>query len=122
MGGDLRGTTPKGLVSGALAGGAGQGSQHTAARFKHLLARPGAVQSRSRHGNRYDNTRAESFWDRFKTGLLAGGSFPGLAEARLEVTPYLAHYNAERQHPVRGYQSLNRFETHIPTTSQLCPA
>ena len=51
MGRDLREMTPKGLVSGALVGAAGQGSQHTAARFKHLLARPGAVQSRSQHGN-----------------------------------------------------------------------
>lgn len=38
-----------------------QGSQHTAIRFKNLLARYGAVQSMSRRGNCYDNAHAESF-------------------------------------------------------------
>ena len=56
-----------------------QGSQYTATRFKNLLLRHGAVQSRSRRGNCYDNAHAESFWSRFKTELLDGGSFPGLS-------------------------------------------
>jgi transposase InsO family protein len=50
----------------------------------------------SRRGKCYDNAQAESFWSRLKTELLAGGSFRNLAEARLEISHYLAHYNAER--------------------------
>ena len=57
-------------------------------------------------------THTESFWSRFKTGLLDGGSFPGLAEAR----------SAERRHSALGYHSPNRFETFLQTTSQFCPA
>ena len=104
-----------------------QGSQYTATRFKALLTRHGAQQSMSRRGNYYDNalpgtTHAESFWSRFKAELLDGGSFPGLAEAKLEISHHVAYYNAERRHSALGYRAPNHFETHLQTTSQLCPA
>jgi putative transposase len=99
-----------------------QGSQYTATRFKNLLVRHGAVQSMSRRGNCYDNAHAEAFWSRFKAELLDGGSFPGLAEAKLEISHHIACYNAERRHSSLGYHSPNHFETHLQTTSQLCPA
>ena len=99
-----------------------QGSQYTATRFKQLLIRYGAQQSMSRRGNCYDNAHAESFWRRFKTELLDGGSFPGLAEAKLEISHHIAYYNAERRHSALGYHSPNHFETQFQTTSQLCPA
>ena len=76
----------------------------------------------SRHGNCYDNAPAESFWSRLKTELLDGGSFPDLVEARLEVNHCIAYYNAERRHSALAYQSPNRFETQLQTTSQFCPA
>ena len=78
--------------------------------------------SRSRRGNCYDNAYAESFGSRFKAELLGGGSFPGLAEAKLEISHHVAYYNAERRHSALGYQSPNHFETQFKTTSQLCPA
>jgi len=104
-----------------------QGSQYTATRFKDLLARNGAVQSMNRRGNCYDNalpdtTHAESFWSRFKTKLLVGGSFPGLAEAKLEISHHVAYYNAACRHSALGYHSPNYFETHFQTISQLCAA
>jgi putative transposase len=55
-----------------------------------------------------------------QTELLEGGSFRNLAEARLEISHYLAYYNAERRHSALGYLAPNRFETHFQTTSQLC--
>jgi putative transposase len=58
-----------------------QGSQYAATNFKDLVARHKAVQRRSRRGNCYDKSHAESFWSWLKTELLAGGSFPGLAES-----------------------------------------
>lgn len=85
-----------------------------------MLTRHRAVQRTSRRGNCYDNAHAESFWSRLKIELLDGGSFPGLAEARLEVSHYIAYYNAERRHSARGYPSHNSFETHLPTMSQRC--
>ena len=104
-----------------------QGSQYTATRFKQLLTRYGAQQSMNRRGNCYDNalpgtTHAESFWSRLKTELLDGGSFRNLTEARLEISHYLAYYNAERRHSALGYLAPNHFETHFQPTSQLCAA
>ena len=87
-----------------------------------MLFRHGALQSRSRRGNCYDNAHAKSFWSRLKTELLDCSSFPGLAETRLEISHYIACYNAERRHSAIGYHSPNRFETLFQTTSQCCPA
>jgi len=135
VGWDVRDTMPEDLVSEALRRAlvvrrppaglvvhSDQGSQYTATRFKNLVAKHGAVQSMSRRGNCYDNAHAESFWSRFKAELLDGGSFPGLAEARLEISHHIAYYNAERRHSSLGYQAPNHFETHLQTTSQLRPA
>ena len=135
VGWDVRDTMPEDLVSEALRRAlavrrplaglvvhSDQGSQYTATRFKDLLARNGAVQSMSRRGNCYDNAHAESFWSRFKAELLDGGSFPGLAEARLEISHHITYYNAERRHSALGYHSPNHFESQLKTTSQLCPA
>jgi transposase InsO family protein len=137
---DVRETMPEDLVSEALRRAlavrrppaglvvhSNQGSQYTDTRFKDLLAPHGALQSMSRRGNRSDNallgtTHAESFWSRFKVELLDGGRFPGLAEAKLEISPHVASYNAERRHSALGYHSPNHFETQFKTASQLCPA
>ena len=99
-----------------------QGSQYSATTFKTLVARHEVVQSMSRRGNCYDNAHAESFWSRLKTESLDGGSFRNLTEARLEISHYLACYNAERRHSALGYLALNHFETQFQTTSQLCAA
>ena len=135
VGWDVRDTMPEDLVSEALRRAlavrrppaglvvhSDQGSQYTATRFRDILARNGAVQSMSRRGNCYDNAHAESFWSRFKAELLDGGSFPGLTEARLEISHHIAYYNAERRHSALGYCSPNHFESQLKTTSQLCPA
>ncbi|GAB3244372.1 hypothetical protein GCM10027346_42010 [Hymenobacter seoulensis] len=99
-----------------------QGSQDTATRFKNLLVRHRAVQSMSRRGNCYDNAHAELFWSPFKAELLDGGSFLGLAEAKLEISHHIAYYNTERRHSALGYLAPNHFETHLRTTSQFRPA
>ena len=98
-----------------------QGSQYSSTAIKALLSRHGALRSMSRRGNCYDNalpgtTHAESFWSRLKTKLLDGGSFRDLSEARLEISHYLADYNAERRHSSLGYLAPNHFETHFQTT------
>jgi putative transposase len=135
VGRDVRESMPEALVSEALrralavrqpAAGllihSDQGSQYSATNFKALVARHEALRSMSRRGNCYDNAHAESFWSRLKTELLAGGSFRNLTEARLEISHYLAYYNAERRHSALGYLAPNHFETHFQTASQLCPA
>ncbi|HEX8658753.1 MAG TPA: integrase core domain-containing protein [Hymenobacter sp.] len=76
----------------------------------------------SRRGNCFDNAHADSFWSRFKAELLDGGSFPDLTEAKFEISHHIAYYNVERRHSALGYLAPNHFETHLKTTSQLCPA
>ena len=63
-----------------------------------------------------------TFWSRSKDELRDGGSFPGLAEAKLKFSHHIACYNAERRRSTLGYQSHNHFETHLQTTSQICPS
>jgi transposase InsO family protein len=82
---------------------------------------PNTAQSMSRRGNYYDNAHAESFWSRFKAELL-DGSFPGLTEAKLQISHHIAYYNAEWRHSALGYLAPNHCETHLQTTSQRCPA
>lgn len=49
----------------------------------------------SRRGNCYDDAPAGSFWSRLKIKLLDGVSFRNPAEARLEISQYLAYHKAE---------------------------
>ncbi|WP_457066513.1 integrase core domain-containing protein [Hymenobacter sp. UYAg731] len=49
-------------------------------------------------------------------------ALPSLADAKLEISHHIAYYNAERRHSALGYLAPNHFETHLQTTSQLCPA
>jgi transposase InsO family protein len=74
-----------------------------AVQFKDLLALNEALQRMSRRGNCCDNTHTESFWSRFKAELLDGGSFPGLDEAKLKISQYIACYNAEQRHSALGH-------------------
>ena len=135
VGWDVRESMPEDLVSEALRRAlsvrqpvaglvvhSDQGSQYAATNFKLLVARHQAVQRMSRRGNCYDNAHAESFWSRLKAELLDGGSFRNLSEARLEISHYLAYYNAERRHSALGYLAPNHFETHFQTMSQHCAA
>jgi transposase InsO family protein len=117
----LRRALVVGRPPAGLLGHSDQGSQYTAARFNALVAKHGAPQRRSRRGNCYDNAHAESFWSRVKAELLDGGSFPGLTEAKLEISHHIAYYNAERRHSALGYLAPNHFETHLQTTSPLWP-
>ena len=133
VGRDVRESMPEGLVSEALrralavcqpATGlvvhSDQGSRYAASDSKALGARHEAAPSMSRRATCYDHAHAESFWNRLKTELLDGGRFRNVSEARLEISHYLAYYNAERRHYAPGHLAPNHFETHFQTTSQLC--
>ena len=80
-----------------------RGGQYCGNSYQKLPHDHEAVRSQSRRGNYYDNAHAESFWSRFKAELFDGGSFPGLAEAKLKISHHVACYNAERRHSALGY-------------------
>lgn len=85
------------------------------------MTRPPALPSMSRWGDCCVNAHAESRWRRLRIELSDGGSFPGLAEARLKIRHFLAYHNAECRRFALGYQEPNYFETRFRTISQLCP-
>ena len=68
----------------------------------YLAHPPRGLAKREPRGNGYDKFHTELIWSRFKAELLDGGSFPALAEARLEISHHIAYYNAERQHSALG--------------------
>lgn len=126
----VRDTMPKDLVREALhrplawlVVHSDSRSQFMATNFKHMLARHALTQSTSWRGNCYDNalpgmSNSESFWSHLKAELLDGGSFPGMAEAKIEISHHVTHYYAERRHSALGYQTPNHLETQLQTTSQ----
>jgi putative transposase len=70
-------------------------------------------QSMSRRANCYDNAQAESFFARFKTELLEGGSFANLEQARCETFSYIeGYYNRSRRHSALGSPPLEFIHNH----------
>jgi transposase InsO family protein len=62
-----------------------RGGQYVGNRFRKLLKKHHCLQSMSRADDPYDNAFAESFFSRFKTELLEGGTFLNLEDARTEI-------------------------------------
>ena len=109
------GALEKALVRGLVARDAiihsDRGSQYSSLRFRKLLKQHGLRQSMSGKGNCYDNAQAESFWARFKTELVDGGTFRNIAEAISETFSYIeGYYNRIRRHSALGYLSPDEFE------------
>jgi len=87
------------------------GGQYASANFRTLLTLHRFRQSMTRKNNHYDNAFAESLFSRFKAELLDGGTFQGLADARLKSFEYIeGYYNTVRKHSSLDYLSPNQFE------------
>ena len=91
-----------------------QGSQYTVTRFKDLVAQHGAQQSR--RGNCYDNAHVESFWSLFQAELLDCGRFPGLEEAKLEISHHVAYYDATRS-SATTHSTISKFNLKLRPNS-----
>jgi transposase InsO family protein len=88
-----------------------RGGQYVGNRFRKLLTKHHCLQSMSRADDPYDNAFAESFFSRFKTELLEGGSFLSLEDARTEIFEFIEmYYNRKRRHSALGYKSPLEFE------------
>jgi len=88
-----------------------RGGQYVGNRFRKLLKKHHCLQSMSRADDPYDNAFAESFFSRFKTELLEGGTFLNLEDARTEIFEFIEmYYNRKRRHSALGYKSPLEFE------------
>ena len=88
-----------------------RGGHYVGNRFRKLLKKHHCLQSMSRADDPYDNAFAESFFSRFKTELLEGGTFLSLEDARTEIFEFIEmYYNRKRRHSALGYKSPLEFE------------
>jgi transposase InsO family protein len=88
-----------------------RGGQYVGNRFRKLLKKHHCLQSMARADDPYDNAFAESFFSRFKTELLEGGSLLSLEDARTEIFEFIEmYYNRKRRHSALGYKSPLEFE------------
>jgi putative transposase len=74
------------------------GSQYTSIDYTQTLDDHGVLGSIGSVGDAYDNARAESFVDSFKTELIADRIWPSRSQLELAVVEYVAWFNNERLH------------------------
>jgi putative transposase len=78
------------------------GSQYTSIDYTQTLDDHGVLGSIGSVGDAYDNARAESFVDSFKTELIADRVWMGRSQLELAVVEYVAWFNNERLHEALG--------------------
>jgi transposase InsO family protein len=97
------------------------GSQYTSIDYTQTLGDHGVLASIGTVGDAYDNARAESFVDSFKTELIAGRVWSSRSQLELAVVEYVAWFNNTRLHealedrPPREIEELYAVKTR-PTT------
>jgi putative transposase len=74
------------------------GSQYTSFDYTQTLDDHGVLGSIGSVGDAYDNARAESFVDSFKTELIADRVWTSRSQLELAVVEYVAWFNNSRLH------------------------
>jgi putative transposase len=74
------------------------GSQYTSIDYTQTLDDHGVLGSIGSVGDAYDNARAESFVDSFKTELIADRVWMSRSQLELAVVEYVAWFNNTRLH------------------------
>lgn len=88
-----------------------RGGQYRSKRLVDLVSAWKIRPSMSKADDPYDNAFAESFWGRFKTELLEGGTFCTVEEARIEIFDFIeVYYNRKRRHSAIGYRNPTDYE------------
>ena len=83
-----------------------RGCQYTSRAYRHQLEQLGAVVSRSRKGNCWDNAAMESFFGTLKEECVGNQIYPSHEQARQALFEYLeVYYNRQRRHSTLGYVS-----------------
>jgi transposase InsO family protein len=75
-----------------------RGSHYTSIDSTDTLAEHGILASLGSVGDAYDNARAESFVDSFKTELITDRVWRSRSQLELAIVAYVAWFNASRLH------------------------
>lgn len=88
-----------------------RGVQYASSEYTDLLKERGILISMSRHGNPYDNAKAESFIKTLKMEEVYLYEYEDLAEAKSRIGYFLEDvYNQKRLHSALGYVPPAEFE------------
>jgi putative transposase len=79
-----------------------ESAQYTSIDYTQTLDDHGVLGSIGSVGDAYDNARAESFVDSFKTELIADRVWMSRSQLELAVVEYVAWFNNERLHEALG--------------------
>ena len=90
-----------------------RGVQYCCGSYINLLRSYGVRPSMSRKGNPYDNAKAESFIKTLKAEQIDGRVYATIAEARLDIAPFLECYNRQRLHSALNYRSPQEYEADL---------
>jgi putative transposase len=82
-----------------------QGSQFTSTAFTGVLQRQGIAISMDGKGRFMDNIFIERLWRSLKYEEVFLKAYASVAEARVNISKYLSHYNEERPHQALDYRT-----------------
>jgi putative transposase len=87
-----------------------RGCQYAAGEYVDRVESAGLVMSMGRRGQPRDNAKAESFFATIKCEHVYRTEYEDVADARAQVTAYVAWYNERRRHSSLGYRSPAAYE------------
>jgi putative transposase len=94
-----------------------RGCQYAAQEYVERVESAGLVMSMGRRGQPRDNAKAESFFATLKCEHVYRTEYEDVADARAQVSAYVAWYNERRRHSSLGYRSPAAYEAQTPGAS-----
>lgn len=118
----LRKAINTGRVGPNLVHHSDRGIQYASRVYTDLLNQTGIKISMSRHGNPYDNAKAESFMKTLKCDEVYRSDYTDLDDAKRRIRRFIEQiYNRKRLHSALGYRPPIEFEQRLASEANLSP-